>query len=171
VYRDQFERTWNDETTVAAGRAQKKWRSRSKKQGDDLTGDSSNSDATSISPSSSSFEDVVLERFFFDWVIPPIPANSPVTFFAFLPLMYRNTKPGSVLAESVSALAFANYGQRMKNPEATAHAVQSYGNALGLLARAIGGAAGSKADETLLSVVLLGMYEVSGGPCTRKIRC
>jgi hypothetical protein len=113
-----------------------------------------------------------MERFFFDWVIDEqfedekgvegtLPRRS-VAFLPFLPAMYRAAlaKPTSVLVETVHALAFANYSRRLRDSDAATHAIKSYSAALNLLKQVILNPAAARKDETLISIALLGMYEV-----------
>jgi hypothetical protein len=122
-----------------------------------------------------------MERFFFDWVIEEqfvvdegveglVPRRS-VAFLQYLPMMFhaaRAATPKSVLVEAVTALAFANYGQRLKNPEALTRALQSYCTALKLLKQLVLNPAAARKDETLVSIALLGMYEV-GAPTVKPL--
>ena len=113
-----------------------------------------------------------MKRFFFDWVIEDqlvadeaVESSMPrrsVGFLSFLPMMFfhaARATPKSVLVEAVTALAFANYGRRLKYPEALTQALKSYCTALNLLKQLILDPAGARKDETLVSIALLGMYE------------
>jgi hypothetical protein len=77
--------------------------------------------------------------------------------------MYREAAPGSVLAEAVAALAFANYGARFSSAESKQMAFRRCGNALNLLQRAIDSPIEALTNEIMISITLLGMYEV--GAC------
>jgi hypothetical protein len=198
VYRDHFERTWQNQTDHVAETAQKKWKARSKRTledqlqhlhvagGDPNTPESQSGSQSepsgTVSPgsSASTFEDVVMERFFFDWVIEEqfvadegveglVPRRS-VGFLQYLPMMFHAARatPKSVLVEAVTALAFANYAQRLKYPEALTRALQSYCTALNLLKQLILNPAAARKDETLVSIALLGMYEV-GAPTVKLL--
>jgi hypothetical protein len=165
--------------------AKKKWKSRSKRSLEDQLQDlhvagthssssGSQGGSSTVTPEFSGItvEEEVMERFFFDWVIEEqygdeesvegkIPRKS-IAFLPCLPEMFRAAlkKPKSVLVESVTALAFANYGQRIKWPKALTRAIEAYSSALNLLKQVILSPATDRKDEILVSIVLLGMYEV-----------
>jgi hypothetical protein len=118
-----------------------------------------------------SFEKRVLERFFFDWSISdPIPKQTPDSFFPHLRMMFDFAPNRSILREAALTLAYANYDARLVSPEATAHAIRHYEIVIPLLIELIQKVEKSPnvllTTQTMLSVILIGMYEV-GAPCWR----
>jgi hypothetical protein len=110
-----------------------------------------------------SFKEQVLQRFWFDWTISEIPpTQSRDSFFPFLRMMFQSVPAGSVLKEAVLALAYANYGARLDSPVAKESAMLHYGKVIPLLRRKVGESNhGPLTNDVMLSVILLGMYEVS----------
>jgi len=70
--------------------------------------------------------------------------------------------PDSWFHSVLSAISFANFGGRLKSQEAKDAGAKFYGSALGRFAKAMSSPGGTqiKADEAILGIFLLGIYEV-----------
>jgi hypothetical protein len=177
-YRDNFELVHRDQTIITEKRAQEKWRRRLTTQQDSSIPSvsvehyktaglqlqatqpwSSGMHGLSIQPCSS-FQDLALPRFLFDFVNSPgIPSRK--TTLALLPRMYTDSAPDSFLGATVNAVALANFAGRFKHAEARKTAVRYYITALQQFAIAAKDPETMQSEQALFSIFLLGLYEVS----------
>ena len=99
--------------------------------------------------------------FFLDFVhLPRNPDSVQGHLHHLLPL-YANTGPESPLSLATSAVALVLSGSSPTRRADQQLARQKFGKALQKTSVAIQNPAESKRDETLMSVLLLGLYEVS----------
>lgn len=107
---------------------------------------------------------VAYERWVYDFVLSETPATDPrdgsSALLDFVPEIYENAAENSCVKSSVRAVAFANYCWRYKNPEAQHWARKHAGKTLAILQQSIADGRKAASDETLLTVYLMGMYEV-----------
>src|ERR1700753_2075098 len=164
VYPERGDLIFRDQNLHAARHANEKWRSRSTRT-NKSPGSSAGSPGSASSPpqtvSSSGLEDQVMARFFFDWTLKPDAVKKTgISFLEYLPEFYANCDPESILSKTVKAVAYANYAQRFRVAEARAHAIENCTAALQKMQAEMKNPDLTKVDETLISMVLLGMYEV-----------
>jgi hypothetical protein len=165
-YPDRADLIFRDQNTQAAREAMEKWRSRSTKKSrissdsDKKTDSGSSQSPPAIASLSNSddFETVVVQRFFFDWAITS--KGETVGLLGFMPDLHAGCKPGSLLSKAVKAVAYANYAQRFHAVEARQPAIANCTAALGILQTEMERPADDRVHETLLSIILLGLYEV-----------
>ncbi|KAH8172514.1 hypothetical protein LIA77_06769 [Sarocladium implicatum] len=101
-----------------------------------------------------------MSRFYFDWCYGTrTGAGASVSWLVELPKMYDNAKPGTLLRNSIRALAKVNYGKRCGNAEAVEAGSELYGEALRMMREIIVSNAHVPMRDVLVSVVLLGFYE------------
>ena len=104
----------------------------------------------------------VLGTFFHNWSIAK--SNAPgisISWFNSLPTAYTQARPKSLVYYSISALANASYGMRFDKPKLLVEAATWCGKALCLLRSEIYSNSSLLATrEILISVILLGIYEV-----------
>jgi len=113
-------------------------------------------------PQNTPLSDEVLGTFFHDWSI--VKSNAPgisISWFNSLPTTYTQALPKSLVYYSITALANASYGQRFDKPELLAEAATWCGKALRMLRSELySNSSLLSTREILISVVLLGIYEV-----------
>jgi hypothetical protein len=172
VYRDEFERTWRNQTVKASQRAQEQWKTRSTKQNDDMDIGRLVPWAAEIDRSSPSrllgLEGAVMDRFWHDWVVYDPQGIGGFSILGYLPPLYKKAPEGGVLRETIAALAWANYSQRFHDDEADDKATQCCSTALKLLRETVNASPNEPSDDVIASISLLGMYEV-GVPLHRKL--
>ena len=164
VYPDRGDLVFRDQNTHAARQATEKWRSRSTrppKSPESSVETPSSSSSTPKSAPPGSLEDLAIARFFFDWTLQrdTIKVNR-VSFLEFIPDLYAQCQPESLLSRAVKAVAYANFAQRYQVVDARHSAIQICTEALIMLHSAMEHPDKSKVDETLSSMILLGIYEV-----------
>lgn len=106
--------------------------------------------------------DLAYQRFLFDFVIPSAPHEPgmcPDGVLDFLP-MYFYAASDSCLRAAIMAVCYANYDGRFKSAEARMLSSECCGKALTQMQAAIKDPVKAKSDETLLTVYLLGIWEV-----------
>ena len=169
TYSDQFDIILRNQTSQTAERARDKWRSRSKK----VLGSSEQAlrqhqkvwmehEQTKHPMEPGTLENLVHQRFFYDWVIPidRTSAFPSERFFDFLPELYKKAGSGSALSAAVKALAYANYSLRCKSPESVSLAISNCNMAMNLLNQAVEKPTEAFSDESLAAINVLGLYEV-----------
>ena len=175
VYRDTADIFFRNQTTEVAKRAQTKWRSRAKRP----ESDTSASDSTSESSSGESQRDAIItatlslvplreaqahSRFFYDFVVPYDPAEHYSAFFGILPDLYQTSEPGSCFRNSLAAAAYSNFAGRHKSREVAIAGAQLYGKALTQMSMEMREQWSRNPIETMVSIGLLGFYEVGLPP-------
>lgn len=104
------------------------------------------------------------QRWLYDFVIEETPGKAPDepsdSLMDFVPHMYENASEKSSLKCVIRALALLNFSSRCNHSEAQILAAEYAGSALRSLGIAIADVTRAASDETLLTVYLMGMYEV-----------
>jgi len=163
VYPDRADLVFRDQNTHAARQATEKWRSRSTrnpKSPESSVGSPSSSSSTPRSVPGS-LEDLAIARFYFDWTLPrDTLKTNRVSFLEFIPDLYSQCQADSLLSKAVKAVAFANFAQRYQVVDARHNAIQNCTEALSMLHSAMENPDKTRVDETLSSIILLGIYEV-----------
>ena len=96
---------------------------------------------------------------FSDYIIVPKSIDSG-GFFNFLPNMYTKSSPNSVLRSTVNTMALANLANKHDIRDLRTAATAGYCQTLKLLNTTLQSPSNAVLDETLLTTVLLMMYEV-----------
>lgn len=81
--------------------------------------------------------DLARKRFFYDFVFAGDPKNYRASHLEFIPDMLERAHVDSCLAESVDAIALANFSKRRNSPELNAMAMKVYGRAMNSVNAAI----------------------------------
>ena len=167
MYRDEFERTWRHLTTETTEKAQEERRRRPALKTDEPNASISIQHevrGTDVPPPSrpSIPEAEVMDGFFLHWVVSnEVVDGVAYSWMAFLPSMYRSSSPTSILAQAVSALAYASFGQRYGCLNSIVQAVKSSTAAIHMLNNAFKTRPNlNPTNEIMTSVILLGKYEV-----------
>lgn len=102
-------------------------------------------------------EDGAVTFFFNDYVLEDSP--TPKNVYDCLPRLYAAASPDSALSNIVTALGMACLANAMQVPEVMMRANLKYAHSLKAINSALRDPVEAKADETLLVVMLLGLYE------------
>lgn len=116
---------------------------------------------------------VAYHRFVYDFVAsedPNRPPDQPSdAFFSFVPLLYQHAEPTSCLRTAVDAVAYINYANRGNvDGVAAVCAEESYSKAIGLISEALRHPEKSASNDTLCSVLLIGIFEVRSLPLRQR---
>ena len=111
-----------------------------------------------LSPSTS--EDVAVCKFFDGFVFIPRHPDAIRGYMECLPSLYTAASNGSLLHQAVASVSLAIAGAAPSNTRDRMLARCKFGEALQSTNRAIRDQEESVKDETLLAVLLLGLYEV-----------
>lgn len=111
-----------------------------------------------LSPCTS--EDVAVCKFFDSYVFIPRHPDTVRGYMECLPFLYTATLDGSLLHQAVASVSLAIAGAAPRNTRDRMLAQTKFGQALQSTNRAIKDQEESVKDETLLAVLLLGLYEV-----------
>jgi hypothetical protein len=95
--------------------------------------------------------------FFHDYVL--LETQQPSNLFDLLPGIYQTSIPGSPLAEVITALGLVCLSNTTASPEPLIPARARYVSALHSINDSIRDPGAASADETLMAVLLLGLYE------------
>jgi hypothetical protein len=96
---------------------------------------------------------------FFNYYVLPNPAKGPSKLYNSLPEIYAKAPPDSALSATIVALGIASMSSSMKIPSLMLKANAKYAEALNLINSALRDPFAAKLDETLMVVILLGLYE------------
>ena len=99
--------------------------------------------------------------FFLDFVLLPRHKDSVQGHLEHLLPLYANTTPDSPLSLATSAVALVLSGSSPRRRTDQERARQNFSKAIRKTRNAIRSPAESKKDETLMAVLVLGLYEVS----------
>ena len=88
------------------------------------------------------------------------PANAHNSMYEYLPAMYGSTHRDSALFFVITALGLAGLSNHKCAPQLMSEATLRYDAALHLVNEMLGDPVTAKADQTLVSILLLGLYEV-----------
>jgi hypothetical protein len=122
-------------------------------------------DNSTIAPAiNSDLERLAYERFIYDFVVPENPNRPPEepsdALYTFVPLLYQHAPPDSCLATIVNAVSYVNFSNRHNSPQAAMLAGESFGKGLKLLSNMIADKTQAVSNDTLCSVLLMGIFEV-----------
>ncbi|EDN99872.1 hypothetical protein SS1G_02730 [Sclerotinia sclerotiorum 1980 UF-70] len=81
--------------------------------------------------------------------------------FQYLHDIYGNELIGSALADSIESLGMVGLANFWKAPDLQLHANRKYNSALRLVSSRLRNEAEARADQTLVAVMLLGLYEIT----------
>lgn len=95
--------------------------------------------------------------FFHDYVL--LETRQPSSLFDMLPSIYQTSSPGSPLTDIITALGLVCLSNTKGAPEALVSARARYVAALHSINDSIRDPGAASADETLMTVILLGLYE------------
>jgi hypothetical protein len=106
-------------------------------------------------------DDQVVNQFFEDYVMYPANANSSPGFLEHLPFMFNEVPINNktALRWAVRAASFASMSKKTENPALFEKAMKCYGLALGALTKALRSNMGTPDDFTLMTVVVLDIFE------------
>lgn len=96
---------------------------------------------------------------FFNYYVLPTPSKGPCKVYNSLPGMYAKAPANSAFAATIVALGIACMSSSMKIPSLMMKANAKYAEALNLINSALRDPVAAKLDETLMIVILLGLYE------------
>jgi hypothetical protein len=96
---------------------------------------------------------------FFNYYVLPNPAKGPCKLYNSLPELYAKAPAASSFAATIVALGIACMSSGMKIPSLMMKANAKYAEALNLINSALRDPVAAKLDETLMVVILLGLYE------------
>jgi hypothetical protein len=82
-------------------------------------------------------------------------------FFDYLPALYRRSQPESILADAVTALGLVGIANSTRDSALLNKAVLKYGAIARAVSERLGVVKLAKQDDILISVLLLGLFEVS----------
>jgi hypothetical protein len=99
--------------------------------------------------------------FFKNFITLPQQAESTRGYLEYLVPLYNRARPSSVLHLATTAVAMATCGQYPGRHELLREAVTTYGQALKKLNDDLKDPEMSKADETVLAILMFSLYEVS----------
>lgn len=102
-------------------------------------------------------EEEAVNSFFNDYLLEDSPP--PKNVFDCLPRLYAAAPPDSALSNIVTALGMTCLSNAMQVPEITMRANLKYVHSLEAINSALRDPIEARADETLLVVMVLGLYE------------
>lgn len=117
-----------------------------------------------ISPNNSLtqlLEDAALNFFFNHYVLIEKNSNVSAGYFDCLPALYSRTKPGSALSSVTMAISLCVYGISPGRRDLLPRARLKYGETLNRVKKAILDPIASKENETLMTILLFSLVEVS----------
>jgi hypothetical protein len=98
---------------------------------------------------------------FHNYVSEDNEKTSSKGFFDYLPAFYRRSQPGSILADAVTALGLVGIANSTRDSALLNKAVLKYGATARAVSDRLGIVELAKQDDVLISVLLLGLFEVS----------
>lgn len=104
-------------------------------------------------------EDVAAGCFFNYYVLPNSTPTDPRKLYNSLPGLYAGSPASSALSSTIVALGIASMSSSMKHPSLMMKANAKYAEALKLINSALRDPTAAKLDNTLMVVILLGLYE------------
>jgi hypothetical protein len=114
------------------------------------------------------------QRWLYDFVIEEIPGRTPDqpshAMMDFVPRMFESAAEESTLKNGLRAASLLNFSSRCKFPQAEIWAKQYAGKTLKSLQTAVADGKKAASDDTLLTVYIMGMYEVCIFPMVSMVR-
>jgi hypothetical protein len=108
-----------------------------------------------------SVEEQAASYVFHNYVSEDNEKTSSKGFFDYLPAFYRRSQPGSILADAVTALGLVGIANSTRDSALLNKAVLKYGATARAVSDRLGVVELAKQDDILISVLLLGLFEVS----------
>jgi hypothetical protein len=102
---------------------------------------------------------------FFNYFLPLTHSN-PGSLFFVLPQLYARAPANSTFASTITALGLICLANRLRVPRIMVRASKEYAKVLGKINKVISDPIQAKEDQTVLIVMLLGLYEQVGGFCS-----
>ena len=106
-------------------------------------------------------EQRALNFFFTNFVIIPRQSEASRGYLEYLPSLYANAPAESCLSSATSAISFATIGSDPAHRHLQPEARLKYGEAIKQLNVALRDPVLSRQNDTLITVLLFGLYEVS----------
>jgi len=110
------------------------------------------------------WEEQAVSFVFHNYVSEDNESASSRGLFDYLPALYRKSKPGSILADAVTALGMVCIANSSRNSSLLNKAILKYGATARAVSSSLGQIELAKQDDVLISVLLLGVFEVSAKP-------
>jgi hypothetical protein len=111
------------------------------------------------------FRRQAFERFVYDFVLPDSPTrpkDEPSdALWTYIPVLYQGAPEDSLVVRVVDAVSYVNFANRCNAPHAEALGEECLGKGIAMLTKIIADRKQSATNETLCSVYLMGVYEVS----------
>ena len=114
-----------------------------------------------LGPDPSSLEDLAICRFFSNFVLIPRHHEAFQGYLDILPSLYTNAPSESALVLATSAVSLAIAAGDPRCSRESILSRKQVGKAMAMIHKAVGDPVESLTDETLLAVLILGLYEVS----------
>lgn len=122
--------------------------------------------STAVSPWVASLSDSDAFSYFFNTIATFINVGDPsmkiAGWLTTLPSLVNGASSGSHLPSAIQALCLANTGITLRAREFIARGRKAYGQSLVLINRALQDPNASIRDDTIVSILLLGFFEVRG---------
>ena len=110
---------------------------------------------------SGSLEDKATYHFFYNYLSnDPSADHSRNALSSVLPILHRQDSSFGVLPKIVNAIGLASISNMKHSPEVMVAASQRYAGALRAINSAIQNSSSATTDQTLIAVILLGVFEV-----------
>ena len=116
-------------------------------------------------------EQLALGYFFNKFVLLPRHSDAARGFIEVLPLLYMNAFPNSALSSATMAISLAAYANDPTRKVLFQQSKAKYGEALVRMNEALQDPVAVRKDETLMTVLLLGLLEVSLFDLSRPVHC
>ncbi len=108
-----------------------------------------------------SVEEQAASYVFYNYVSEDNEKATSKGFFDYLPAFYRRSQTGSILADAVTALGLVGIANSTRDSALLNKAVLKYGATARAVSDKLGVVELAKQDDILISVLLLGLFEVS----------
>jgi hypothetical protein len=108
-----------------------------------------------------SLEEQAASYVFYNYVSEDNEKASSRGSFDYLPAFYRRSQPGSILVDAVTALGLVGIANSTRDSALLNKAVLKYGATARAVSDRLGIVELAKQDDVLISVLLLGLFEVS----------
>jgi hypothetical protein len=108
-----------------------------------------------------SWEEQAISYVFHNYMSEDNDSASSRGYFDYLPALYRRSRPGSVLADAVMALGMVGIANSNRDSALLNKAIIKYSATARAVSTRLGELELAKQDDILISVLLLGLFEVS----------
>jgi len=110
------------------------------------------------------WEEQAVSFVFHNYVSEDNESASSRGLFDYLPALYRKSEPGSILADAVTALGMVCIANSNRDSVLLNKAILKYGATARAVSASLGDIELAKQDDIIISVLLLGVFEVSANP-------